>query len=60
MEKEELKQLVHEIYVQNRYLFQKYKHEVSHFSRNGNGKTDTLTVSGRRSLLRLVIYHRLT
>lgn len=35
MEKEELKQLVHELYVENRNLFQKYRHEVSHFSRNG-------------------------
>ena len=35
MEKEKLKSLVHDIYVENRYLFQKYKHEVSHFSRNG-------------------------
>ena len=35
MEKEKLKSLVYDIYVENRYLFQKYKHEVSHFSRNG-------------------------
>lgn len=36
MEQAELKQLVHEIYVQNRNLFQKYRHEISHFSKNGN------------------------
>ena len=35
MEKEKLKELVHHIYVQNRYLFQKYKNEVTHFSKNG-------------------------
>lgn len=35
MEKEKLKDLVHNIYVQNRYLFQKYKKEVTHFSKNG-------------------------
>lgn len=35
MEKEKFKDLVHELYVQNRFLFQKYRHEVSHFSRNG-------------------------
>ena len=35
MEKEKFKDLVHNIYVQNRYLFQKYRNEVTHFSRNG-------------------------
>lgn len=36
MEREKFKELVHEIYVQNRYLFQKYRHEISHFSKKWN------------------------
>lgn len=35
MKNEELKILVHDIYIQYRYLFQNYRKEVSHFSRNG-------------------------
>ena len=35
MEKEKFKDLVHNIYLQNRYLFQKYRNEVTNFSKNG-------------------------
>ena len=35
MENEKLKRLIHEVYLENRYLFQKYRQEVSYFSRNG-------------------------